>query len=80
MNSDSEEPNNPLTKRRHVRSKSESGLSMKEQDMVKRCKVAEAKLEQSEIRLTLKVRLSVQLSVQGLVAVNSCYYALYIKK
>ncbi|XP_067928854.1 centlein-like isoform X2 [Watersipora subatra] len=39
-------------KRGHTRSKSESGLT--EEDAVKRCQQAEAKLEQTEIRLQLK--------------------------
>ena len=42
-------------KRKHTRSKSESGLFGNQQDVVKRCQIVETKLEQTEIRLQLKV-------------------------
>lgn len=42
-------------KHKHVRSRSENGVSLKQQELVKKCKLTEAKLEQTEIRLQLKV-------------------------
>ena len=42
-------------KHKHTRSKSESGVSLKQQELMKKCKLTEAKLEQTEIRLQLKV-------------------------
>lgn len=47
---------------RHVRSKSESGVTSREIDAVKKHQVAEAKLEQMEIRLQLKVILKMRCS------------------
>jgi len=42
-------------KSKHARSKSESGVYFQDHDLLKKLQVAEAKLEQAEIRLQLKV-------------------------